>query len=102
MLVVIGGTNNSGSQKRVDILDFATSVWSGVHDLPVISARGSATICGDELHTEDGGKIYQCFLDELKDDSKPDGSVWTSVAKAPHDWYTTLGSVNQSIEAVYS
>ena len=92
-LIVIGGTNNGGSQKRVDILDTASSVWSGVHELPFISARGTATICGDELYVEDGGNIYQCFLDELKDDSKPDGSVWTSVAKAPHDWYTTLGSL---------
>ena len=92
-LIVIGGTNNSGSQKRVDILDTATSVWSGVHELPTSSARGTAAICGDELYVEDGGEIYQCFLDELKDDSKPAGSVWTKVAKAPHDWYTTLGSL---------
>ena len=94
-LIVIGGTNNGGSQKRVDILDAATSVWSGVHELPGYCVRGSATICGDELYVseENSGEVYQCFLDELKDDSKPAGSVWTSVANVPNDRYTTLGSL---------
>lgn len=93
LVIVIGGENNSGSQARVDILDTATSVWSGVHELPISITRGTATICGDELYVEKSGKVYQCFLDELKDDSKPAGSVWTSTANTPHDWYTTLGSL---------
>ena len=43
LLIVIGGENNSGSQKRVDILDTVTSMWSSVHELPTSCSRGTAT-----------------------------------------------------------
>ena len=29
---------------------------------------------------DNDGKVYQSFLDKLKDGSKPAGSVWTSIA----------------------
>ena len=92
-VIVIGGKTNSGSQKRVDILDTATSTWTGVHDLPTYFGMGSAAACGDEIYVEHNGSAYQCFLDELKDDSKPAGSVWTKIASTPLDWYPTLGSL---------
>ena len=92
-LIVIGGEK---TPRRVDILDTTTSVWSNVHDTPGYFDRGgSATVCRDELYVLAGtsGKVFQCFLDELKDDSKPAGSVWTSVADVPNNWYPTLSSL---------
>ena len=93
-LIVIGGVQSADGEKRVDILDTATSVWSNVHELPGYCERGSATIAGDELYVQNNnGKVFQCFLDELKDDSKPAGSVWTTTADLPYDRYPTLGSL---------
>ena len=95
LVIVIGGTNSStGSQKRVDILNTETSVWTDVHDVPYSVSRGSATIAGDELYVECNGHVYQCFLDELQDDSKPAGSVWTTVPPTPSgSHHPTLGSL---------
>ena len=42
------------------------------------------------------GDVFQCFLDELKDDSKPEGIVWTEAATLPYS-DPTLGS--RSIQA---
>jgi hypothetical protein len=75
------------------MLDTTTSVWSPLHQLPGYCDRGaSAAICGDELYVQNkDGDVFQCFLDELKDDSKP-GSVWTKAAKVPYS-NLTLGSL---------
>ena len=97
-LIVIGGEseNSDSTMKRVDILDTTTSVWSDLHELPDASCcdwGASATICGDELYVQDRlGGVFQCFLDELKDDSKPAGSVWTNAAKLS-SYTPTLGSL---------
>ena len=93
LVIVIGGTGDSGSQKRVDILNTETSVWTGVHDLPYSVSGGTATIAGDEIYVSYNGHVYQCFLDELQDDSKPAGSVWTTAADTPNNWHPTLGSL---------
>ena len=85
LLIVIGGLNNDGYQKRVDVLDTTTSVWSTAHPLPTYCFHGSATVCGDELYVENNnGKVYRCLLDDLTDESKPANSVWTSIADVPH------------------
>ena len=91
-VIVIGGMHHG---KRVDMLDTTTSVWSALHELPGHCHDGaSATICGDELYVQSkDGDIYQCFLDELKDDSRPAGSVWTNPAKPPDSAYSTLSSL---------
>ena len=83
------------------MLDTTTSVWSALHPLTGYSERGnSATICGDELYVlNKDGKVFQCFLDELKDDSKPEGSVWTEVKKVPYS-ETTLGSLCGQVVAI--
>ena len=89
-VIVIGGDR---SGERVDILDTTTSVWTGAHQLPYSISGRSATVCGDEIYVESDGRVLQCFLDELKDDSKPEGSVWNKVADAPHGFNTTIGSL---------
>ena len=46
-----------------------------------------------ELYVQNkDGDVFQCFLDELKDDSKPEGSVWTKPVKLPYS-DATLGSL---------
>ena len=101
LVIVIGGQNNSGYQKRVDVLDTTTSVWSGVHQLPSYCFQGSAAICGDELYVENNnGTVYHCLLDDLMDDSKPAGSVWTSIAGTRAGCYSTLGSIHGQLVAI--
>ena len=97
-VIVIGGDHYG---KRVDMLDTTTSVWSALHKLTGYSERGnSAAICGDELYVLNrDGNVFQCFLDELKDDSKPEGSVWTEVAKVPYS-EPTLGSLCGQVVAI--
>ena len=46
------------------------------------------------------GKVFQCFLDELKDDSKSAGSVWTNAADLPYNWFPTLGSLCEQAVAI--
>ena len=100
-LIVIGGLNNNGYQKRVDVLDTVTSVWSGVHQLPSYCFHGSAAICGDALYVENNnGKVYHCLLDDLTDDSKPAASVWTSIADPRTGSYCTLGSLSGQLVAI--
>ena len=85
LVIVIGGLNNDGYQKRVDVLDTAASKWSSVHQLPSYCFQGTAAICGDELYVENNnGKMYRCSLDDLMDDSMPANSVWTAMADIPH------------------
>ena len=101
LLIVIGGQNNNGYQKRVDVLDTTTSVWSGVHQLPSYCFQGSAAICGDELYVENNnGRVYRCLLDDLMDDSKPADSVWTSIASTRGGCYSTLGSLGGQLVAI--
>ena len=90
-VIVIGGDRHC---KRVDMLDTTTSVWSALHKLTGYSdGSNSAAICGDELYVlNKDGDVFQCFLDELKDESKPEGSVWIKVAKVPYS-NATLGSL---------
>ena len=91
-VIVIGGMNHG---KRVDMLDTTTSVWSALHELPNYCHDGaSAAICGDELYVlNKDGVVFQCFLDELKDDSRPTSSVWTKPTKPPDSTYSTLSSL---------
>ena len=90
-VIVIGGEHHG---QRVDMLDTTTSVWSALHEIPGYCDRGaSAAVCGDELYMQnENGDVFQCFLDELKDDSKPESSVWTIPAKLPYS-DSTLGSL---------
>ena len=82
-VIVIGGEHHG---QRVDMLDTTTSVWSALHEIPGYWDRGaSAAVCGDEFYVQNkDGDVFQCFLDELKDDSKPEGSVWTEAATLPY------------------
>ena len=101
LLIVIGGQNNNGYQKRVDVLDTATSVWSGVHQLPSYCFQGSATICGDVLYVENNnGKVYRCLVDDLMDGSKPAASVWTPIADPRAGSYCTLSSLSGQLVAI--
>ena len=102
LLIVIGGQNNNGYQKRVDVLDTATTVWREVPQLPSYSFRGSAAICGGELYVENNnGKVYYCSLKDLTaDDSKLATNVWTSIADPPQGSYSTLGSLCGQLVAI--
>lgn len=100
-LIVIGGLNNNGYQKRVDVLDTTTSLWSGVHQLPSYCFQGSAAICDDVLYVENNnGKVYRCLLDDLMNESKPAASVWTPIADPRAGRYCTLGSLSGQLVAI--
>ena len=102
-LLVIGGRNvECQPQSRVDVLDTKTLEWSDAPELPETASAPTAAICGDELYVIKyswGGSVMQCFLDELLGQSKPAGSVWSTVAKPPHE-YSTCASLCGQLVAI--